>query len=278
MLDPSNVELEKSTRPPHLIPKDSMKSWIIAAVVVIVVAAVAAWLSVAWRQRAQPAATPSDSQAAVESAPRALGAAVEPIDLPPLADTDPLVRKLVGALSSNPTVARWLATDGLLRNFVVVVENIAYGAQPSRHLQALRPRGPFRTMAGEDGLTIDPRSYERYTLIAAAVESIDAGGAARLYTTLKPRIEEAYAELGRNESFDVALERAIVAMLRTPALDGPVRVVPKGIVFAFEDPRLERLTPAQKQLARMGPANVRTIQGKLREIAGALGVPPERLK
>lgn len=276
MLDLSNVELRKSTGSPRFPDKESMKPWILAAVAVIVVAAAAAWFSVSWRQQAQP--TPSSAAAPpAEPAPPPLGATAAPIELPPLADTDALVRQLVRALSAHPTVTRWLATDGLIRNFVVVVENIAYGALPSRHVPALRPREPFRTIAGEDELTIDPRGYERYAAIAAAAESIDASGAARLYTSLKPRIEDAYAELGRNEPFDAALERAIVALLGTPALEGRVSIVPKGIVFGFEDPRLERLTPAQKQLARMGPANARTIQRKLREIAAALGIPPGRL-
>jgi hypothetical protein len=278
MLDLSDVELQKSTRPPLFTENDSIKRWIVAAVAVIVIAAGAAWFTVARRQTPQPVATPTDAKPAAESAPRALGAAAEPIDLPPLADSDPLVRRLVGALSAHPSVLQWLATDSLIRNFVVVVENVAHGASPARHVPVLRPRGSFRTIAGEDELTIDPRSYERYTPIAAAVDSIDAAGAARLYTTLKPRIEEAYAELGREGSFDAALDQAILAMLRTPALDGRVPIVAKGIVFAFEDPRVERLAPAQKQLARMGPQNVRTIQAKLRQIASGLGIPPERLQ
>jgi len=277
MVDPSDVELQKSTRPPTASRDDSYTSWIVAAVVVVLVAAAAAWFSVAWRRNAEPVSSPAASAPAAASTPRPLGAAAEPLELPPLADTDPLVRRLVGALSAHPTVTRWLATGRLIRTFVVVVENIAHGASPARHVPALRPGGSFRTIAGENNVRIDPRNDDRYTPIAAAVDSIDADGAARLYTMLKPRLEEAYAELGRSESFDVALEQAIVVLLRTPALDGPVSLVPKGIGFAFEDPRLERLAPAQKQLARMGPQHVRTIQAKLRQIAGALGIPPERL-
>jgi len=40
---------------------------------------------------------------------------------------------------------------------------------------------------------------------------------------------------------------------------------------------LEGLTAAQKQLLRTGPRNVRIIQSSLRQIALALGIPPERL-
>jgi len=49
------------------------------------------------------------------------------------------------------------------------------------------------------------------------------------------------------------------------------------IGYAYADQRLESLTPAQKQLLRTGPRNVRIIQTSLRQIALALGIPPERL-
>ena len=123
---------------------------------------------------------------------------------------------------------------------------------------------------------MDPRSYVRYGPLADAVDSVDAQAASRLCATLKPRLDEAYGELGRG-SFDDTLERAIVALLRTPALDGNVRLVPRGVGYGFEDETLERLAPAQKHLARMGARNVRVIQDKLRQIALAIGIPRERL-
>ena len=123
---------------------------------------------------------------------------------------------------------------------------------------------------------MDPRSYARYGPIADAVDSVDAQAAARLCGTLKPRLDEAYGELGRG-SFDAALERAIVVLLLTPALDGNVRLVPRGVGYGFEDEALEKLTPAQKHLARMGARNVTVIQDKLRQVALAIGIPDERL-
>jgi hypothetical protein len=62
-----------------------------------------------------------------------------------------------------------------------------------------------------------------------------------------------------------------------PIVDGQVRLLPKGIGYRFADPNLERLTPAQKQLLRAGPRNVRIVQSALRQLAQALGVPPGRL-
>ena len=68
-------------------------------------------------------------------------------------------------------------------------------------------------------------------------------------------------------SFDRTLERAIVALLDTPAVDASARLKPKGIGYAYTDERLESLTAAQKQLLRMGPRNVRIIKARLRDIA-----------
>jgi hypothetical protein len=202
---------------------------------------------------------------------------VEPIELPPLDASDALVRQLVAQLSSHPRIAAWLATDGLIRNFVVVVENISTGRSPASLLRVLRPADRFRVIERGEELVIDPVSYERYTALANAVGSVDVQGAARLYTTLKPRLEEAYRELGHEESFDRAFERAVAALLATPVLDGGQPVVGKGALYVYEEPRLEQLTAAQKQFARMGPANVRMVQAKLRELAIELGVAPGRL-
>jgi hypothetical protein len=124
---------------------------------------------------------------------------------------------------------------------------------------------------------IDTRSYSRYNDLAVAVDSVNAEGAAMLYTTLKPRIEEAYRELGYDTPFDRALTTAIVRLLEAPAADGEIALISRGALYQFNDPRLERLTAAQKQLVRMGPRNTRTIQRKLHAIALALGIPPERL-
>jgi Protein of unknown function (DUF3014) len=211
--------------------------------------------------------------------PRALGAEREPIELPPLDETDPIVRERVGALSSDPTIATWLATNDLVRNVTRVVQAIAEDRGVARHLQVLRPRQPFAVQQARGRVTIDPRSYRRYDAIAAAVSSLDAPASATLYSTFRPRLNDAYTELGfPNTPFDATLEDALVTLVGTPVPDGPIEVIPRGGTYAFADPRLESLAPAQKQLLRMGPENARAVKAKLREIAIALGVPAERLE
>ena len=74
------------------------------------------------------------------------------------------------------------------------------------------------------------------------------------------------------------MEASIVQLLKTPVVDENVRIDQMAVMYKFADPQLESLPAAQRQLLRMGPRNVRLIQGKLREIAPLIGIPPEKLE
>src|SRR5437870_3753745 len=108
---------------------------------------------------------------AAPQAPKAAADDIEHIDLPALDDSDALVRQRIGILSSNPLVAAWLGTKGLIRNFVVAIENMSHGMNPSHHLQVLKPAGQFRVMTRGSQTIIDPRNYDRFTPIADAASS-----------------------------------------------------------------------------------------------------------
>jgi hypothetical protein len=278
MPDFRDFELLKTDDPrEHELPRRSRGIWI-AAGGTLVAAAIAVYFMYFRRPAPAPPAQQATTAQATEQAVRPLGADADRIALPPLAETDPVVRELVRKISSQPTVLAWLATNGLIRNFVVVVSNVVEGPTPARHLHAVAPKGSFQVIQRNGQLFVDPRSYQRYDGIAAAAASLDPAGAARLYTMLKPRIQEAYAELGvQPASFVQAHERAIVVLLQTPTDGGPVTEETKGIGYRYANPRLEDLTAAQKQLLRTGPHNVETIQSALRQLANALGIPPERL-
>lgn len=248
-------------------PRRSLLPWILGGVVVGAVI-FAAYVMFVRERRGVPVAETEVTAGPAAAQP---SGAAAPIDVPPLDRTDALVRQLVGALSTHPRVAAWLATDDLIRNFVAAVEAVASGASPAKDVKVLAPEGAFGATARSGGLYVDPRSYARYDALADAVASIDAAGAARVYATLKPRIEEANRERGFvDTSFDRTLDRAIRRLLDTPLPPADVRLAPKGLGYGFADPDLESLSGAQKQLLRMGPRNARLVQDKLREVAAAL--------
>ena len=277
-----DLDTDLPIRRPHVPPP--RRSGAMVVWVVLLVAAIGGGSYYFLTRQKTPAKTAAVEVAPKEPTPpapprRALGAETEAIELPPLDETDPVVRDQVTAISADATIARWLATNDLVRNVTRVVQAIAEDRGVARHLEVLRPSQPFAVQQAGGRTTIDPRSYRRYDAMAAAIGSLDPGASAKLYSIFRPRLGEAYGELGfPNTPFDATLEDALVTLVRTPVPDGPIDVVPKGGTYAFADPRLEALAPAQKQLLRMGPENARAVKAKLREIAIALGIDATRLK
>jgi hypothetical protein len=283
MTDIDNLRLNHGSEaaPP---PPPQPRWLLIVVAAVLLFALLAVWWYLRGSPEADRVATETEQSVAPGTDARSLAEPGAQIDLPPLDDSDSLVRDLVRALSEHPIVAAWLTTDQLLRNFVVVVKNIGDGDTPSGHLNTVAPQGRFQTRQQGARSYIDARSHARFDPHASAVSALDAQGAARLYATLEPRIDEAYREVaGKDADFDRALQRAIVELLKTPVVEGDVLVVPANVGYAYADPKLESLSHAQKQLLRMGPRNVRAVQEKLRAIAGHLGIdaaalPPERIE
>lgn len=242
-------------------------------VVLLIVGVLLLALGVAYVLKRRTAATTQSVPVRSETV-RPAATSSEQLPLPPLDESDAFVRDLVARLSSHPTVAAWLTTDGLIVNFVIVTTRIADGRSPASELRAVGPVPPFMTRTVKGVTVVDPSSYRRYDRYADAVAALDAAGTARLYETLKPRIREAHRRFGASdEQADRMLDRAIVELLKVPIPDGDgaLELVPRGVAHAYADPQLEQLTPAQKQLLRMGPGNIRKVQDKLREIAGHLG-------
>jgi hypothetical protein len=280
MPDHADLNLRPDAEPVEAI--DVMPNgprWPVVVIGLLVVAAGFAIYLVFGRQTTAPVNDQTAAPVAAERPAGPLGGTPESIVVPPLDESDPLVRQLVAKLSAHPRVAAWLTTDGLIRNFTVVVANISEGRSPARHLRSVAPSGPFRVATRNGVELVDARAYQRYDALADAVSSLDAAGSAQLYATLKPRINEAAAELGYGEgSFDRMLEKALVSLLSTPIPSGEPALHPRGaVVYGYVDEDLESLTGAQKHLMRMGPRNERLIKDKLREIAVALGIPAERL-
>src|SRR5438477_361972 len=175
MVDLPDFDLRRTpTEPPDAdLPRDRpVGLWIAIGAVGLAIGA-ASYYAFLWKPRPAPAVSGTATSPTRVSEPLpALGGKADSIAIPPLDASDSVVRTLVQALSESPAVMAWLPTNGLIRNFTVVVANIGYG---------------------------------------------------------------------------------------------------------YVDDRLEDLTPAQKQLLRMGPRNVRIIKARLRAIALALGIPPSHL-
>jgi hypothetical protein len=247
-------------------------------IMTIAIAGLALGGALAWWWAADRGAAPS-TVAAVSATEAALPVTADPAKpLPPLGQMDIFLRGLLGTLSSHPEFVRWLATDDLIRQMARAIDQVSRGESPADTLSVLTPQQPFDIAGRRGDYSIDPVSFRRYEPIAGAVASLDAEGVARAYRTIQPRLDEAYRALGRAEGgVDTAVQVALQTLIATPVASEPIPVVPgRGATYAYANGAFEKLSPAQKQLVRMGPSNQRRVQAKLREISKAIDASTAR--
>ena len=236
--------------------------------VILAVIAASLFLYMKFFPRAEKAPPPDLRTAAppIADAPPPAPPAAPPIDLPPLGESDNLVRALVGELSTHPELLNWLARQELVQIAVKVVDNVARGESPRVHLPFLEPVGEL-TVAEEDaGTMIAQESYQRYDLLASVVSSLDTAAVARLARDLGPLFDQAYDGLGNPDTFDEAFGKACQRVLAVDVSAANVAVDQHLRSFKFSDPRLEDLDDVSKHLLRMGPKNAAKVQEKVRQV------------
>lgn len=188
--------------------------------------------------------------------------------------TDALVRGLAAKISSRPEWATWLVTDDLVRRFVAAVDAVADGYSPAAELGLAVASGPFLVREDEGRLVIAAGTYRRAAVLTEVVSSIDADDAVEILRTLGPELETAQRDIAWHRgSFEDRLRQAVDHLLEVEVPGGPIEVERRTRTYSYADDRLERLSDAQRQLVRMGPANAAVIQAKLRAIRTAFGWP-----
>jgi hypothetical protein len=240
---------------------------IIAGVLVLLLAAGAWWLS---RPGPKPSGNASPKVVTATDAP--LDKPAPPVNLPPLDRMDDYLRPLLSALSSRPELARWLATDDLVRQLAMALDQASAGNSPARDFKVVKPSTPFTISSRGGKRTIDTAGYHRYDGLVTTVTSIDASKVAQIYKTIRPRLNEAYQGLGHADgNVDQALQRTLDLLIDTPVVKDPIVIREGGGAgWAYDDGDLESLMPAQKQLLRMGSANVDRLLVWLRALQNAL--------
>lgn len=199
--------------------------------------------------------------------------------LPPLGELDPVVRTLLSAVSTHPELLKWLATDDLAGSIATAIARLAAGESPSRDLGVLRPSSGFTTTR-RDGVTqTDPASYARYRPLAELAATIDAQRLAAAFTTLRPRLVEAYVAQGHDAArFDEAVQKALDVIRTTPDVPVDAALVPAVGGYAYADPAIERLPAAQKHLLRMGPDAVQAARQTAARLAELLRAPASQTR
>ncbi len=224
------------------------------------------------RQRAPDTAATAAAAGSAAVAGQALAdpAPVAP-PLPPVAEMDPYVRELFATLGAHPELLKWLATDDLVGAMATAIDRLSQGQSPARDLAVLRPTQGF-AVARAGGVTrLDPATTARYAPLVAAVATVNPATLAAAFTTLRPRLAEAWVAQGHSDgSFDEAVRKAIDVVATTPDVPADAALVPGVGGYAYADPAYERLPAAQKHLLRMGPDHMRRVREAARQFGAAL--------
>jgi hypothetical protein len=263
-------------------------------IVLVVAILVGAWLLWDTWQQPEPIATQVETAEEVvvqtaelppaEDIPRpaapvteAAGEITEPAapPLPPLEESDPLMREQLAAAGMGPELDQMEAEENLVQLGTALIDGFSRGVVQYKLLPVKRPSQPFGVELRGQQLYMDPAGYARYDEYAEAIASLDTEALVGSFHRMRPLYEQAYAQLGLDpEGFDNAVIRMLDHVLQTPEIDEPIELNRKSVMYQYADPQLEQLSPVQKQLLRMGPQNLRRIKEQALALrAGLLSQP-----
>lgn len=224
---------------------------------------------------AAPQAAPPPEPAIQHPVP---SAAEQQTPLPPLDQSDPVVRDSLIGLLGKPAVAKYVVPHQVIRDFVVTVDNL-----PRKKVAAeLRPLQPTTgdTAVDQQGNStmLSQQNYARYAALMDVVGSTDPKALAAVYFRLYPLFQQAYENLGYpGKYFNDRMVQAIDSLLATPDVPGPIELVRPKVFYQFADPKLEALPAGQKVLIRMGPQNASVIKAKLQLLRAAITASPPQM-
>ena len=247
---------------------DDKKPIAVIAVAIVTIVGGAIW----WYSRSMtPPSNATPKAVTATEAPIDTNTPEKPVDLPPRDRMDAFLRPLLRELSNRPELANWLATDDLVGQLAMAIDQASTGASPARDFKVLKPSGAFSARGSGPTRVIDPAGYKRYDGLVQTVTSIDASKVAQIFKTIRPRLNEAYQQHGNaGRNVDAAVVAALDILIETPEVKDPIAVTGAGTLWAFKDENLEALLPTQRQLLRMGPANADRLKVWLRALRDAL--------
>ena len=174
-------------------------------------------------------------------------------------------------LTAPPELSTAVSTPFLLDRSVSAIDQVARGYVPLRALNLQRPAGKFSVRQEAQRRYIDERSYDRYDGLVDAVTSLSPDTLAAAFQGSRSLLADAYAGLGYPaDAVDNATIAALDVILATPVVRGSIEVTSKGALWAYADADLEARSDMEKQLMRLGPDNLETLQRWARDIRSAL--------
>lgn len=199
----------------------------------------------------------------------------EVIELPVLNESDDFLAERIEGLETGARLLSLIVSEDVIRKFVVFVDNVADGNLPQLEYPVRRLGQAMAVRELDENLfEMQTVSYQRYTPLVDSLAAVNPEGALAIYRMMKPLFQEAYAEIGYpNRNFDTTLVRAIDTVLNARTAEGPFQLIKPKVMYVYADSEVERMSPVEKQLLRMGPQNAEKLKLALRQYRDSLARP-----
>lgn len=224
---------------PGLLGEESMKIWVVAAILIVLAVAGYFYFD-GFGPQDQPAAVTTSApvpepapatKAEPESEPELevsepvitedsgpdwempVPSEIEEIPLPMLADSDPVVLENLEQMVGEPAVIRYVVNDNVISRVVATVDTL--GSRqipgvvqvvngPATSFAASPNEQPDRVIRNEEGdeipqFIMSPANDERYTPYVELFEAVDSGEWVKIYQDYYPLFLEAYRQMGYAE-------------------------------------------------------------------------------
>lgn len=198
--------------------------------------------------------------------------------LPALDDSDTWLQEKLTQMTWRKELLKLIIDEDMIRRFVVFTDNFAQGQLAYEHSPFVQPMVAFSAIetdkfSKENGRVWqwNEKTTRRFSLYVDLLRSFDSENLVAWYMELKPLIDQAYAELGYEDSdFTETLQQAITRVLDMEIPKETLKVVRPSVMYKFKDPRIEALDDSDKLLLRLGKENLLVIKSVLLEISDKL--------
>jgi len=203
---------------------------------------------------------------------------VEPVKenpLPSLNESDSWLQEKLQTMTWRKELLQLVIDEDMIRRFVVFTDNFAQGQLAYEHSPVVNPQSAFSAtettkFTKENGKIWqwDEKSSRRFSLYIDLLRSFDSESLVNWYMELKPLIDQAYSELGYEDSdFTETLQKAITRVLDMEIPKQPIEIIRPSVMFHYKDPKIEALDDADKLLLRLGKENLLVLKSVLLEIS-----------
>ncbi len=193
-------------------------------------------------------------------------------ELPALKNSDDSFRHELKDVAEN--LSGWFEAKDIIKKYLVIVNDLSQNQLIYKHRVFLKMPGQIVVKKDSQGLYLAQESYSRYDSLANAIASIDVEKGLRLYLLYKPLFKTVYQDFSYPAGYQLEdiFMKAAASVIESPVREGRIALVRHSVKYKFADKKLEALNDVEKQMLRMGPANTKKIQAKLRQLVEAISV------